>query len=136
MYRFNFYKKTNLGKWIFALILGSIGLGAIYLGISYNVLSHMRRILIDVKVMPSSHKGKITGVSKVNAGFKTIEGMGSDYRLKAVLISGEEKYAFIKRGDESYFLKEGMILGALKVEYITVDSVIMEVGGKKVVVKW
>lgn len=136
MYRFNFYKKTNLGKWIFALILGSIGLGAIYLSISYNVLSHMRRILIDVKVMPSSHKGKITGVSKVNAGFKTNEGMGSNYRLKAVLISGEEKYAFIKRGDESYFLKEGMISGALKVEYITVDSVIMEVDGKKVVVKW
>lgn len=136
MYRFNFYKRKNIQGWVLPLMLGIIGAGVIYRFMPRDMFSKVKRIVPEFKGVQSLYKSKMADVTKGHDDVKSDEKMNLNYYLKAVLISGEEKYAFVKRGDESYFFKEGMVLGSLKVEHITVDSVVIEDRGKKVVVKW
>lgn len=136
MYRFNFYKKAIIQGWMIALLLTIIAGLVIYWFMPRDMFSKVKRIVQGFKGMQSLYKSKIAEAPERHVDVKTDEKVSLSYNLKAVLISGEEKYAFVKRGDESYFFKEGMIIGSLKVEYITVDSVIIEDRGKKVVIKW
>jgi Tfp pilus assembly protein PilP len=135
MYRFNFYKRSlPVGKVAILFVL----LILVYFSLSLNL---PKKIAFKLRRNSVSFFAKVTGEARVKSSRSPTAKEPATYynslfKLNAVLISGDQKYAFLKRGMESFTVKEGMLIGKMRIESITTDSVVIVEENRKEVIKW